>query len=242
MEDTNQKEYPIHVRTDFFDVTLQGIDLELQCTEQHLVSIYKFFYHAGFRLLEIEGRLEVYRKVDGVIYAESVDSMTKYLFDKLKELELLDEALIIDVWDYFEDSDCIRKDLLMEHCLHPKQDGIKDRHDYLLKFDSIYRANFIHETMLRFFRKNHFAQVGDMAGLYDSESPLFFKELKDGQYLVFLHYNRHGACVSMTGYDCWLSKKEPDEAKNNSFDSSAHTEVKLDFDPLQDMALLDRYL
>ena len=61
MEDTNQKEYPIHVRTDFFDVTLQGIDLEVQCTEQHLVSIYKFFYHAGFRLLEIEGRLEIGR-------------------------------------------------------------------------------------------------------------------------------------------------------------------------------------
>lgn len=242
MENQNEQLYPIHVRTNFFDVTLEGEDFDVICLEHHLINMYKYLYLEGFRLLEIENKLEVYRKVEGEIYAESVDSMIKYLFDQLKSMELLDEALLLDVWDYFEDSDCVQKDLLMEHCLFPKTDGMKDRHQYMLKFDTVYRANFFHEMMLRFFRKYSFVQVGDMAGLYDSESPLFYKKVGDDKYLVFAHYNRHGACVSLSGYDCWLANQEPDDASVPSFDAKNNTEVKLDFDPLVDMDLLNSYL
>ena len=241
MENRIKLELPIHLSTDFFEVTLADNTLDVVCEESHLINIYNYLYQEGFRILDINDRMELYRKEEGLITTQSIDSMLQYLFDKLKSLELFDKALLLDIWDYFEEIACFQKDLLMEHCLYPKTAGAKDKHQFLLRYDKLYRTSFQNDWMTNLFVKHDFEEV--QAGGEEEKFPLYYKKISDESYLIFTVQRSEYACTGMMSYDSWLSSKKPKKLKTLEPQKEvSFKELKLNFDPLSDWDLIEPYL
>lgn len=243
MKKLEMYEIPIHVATNFFEVSLQDNTLDVVCEESHLLNIYSYLYQEGFRMLCINEQRELYRKSEGEITIQSVGSMMKYFFQKLQSLELYDKALLVDVWDYFDEKECIQKDLLMEYALTPKADADEDKHKFLLRYNKKYRCTYQNKRMNELFDKHEFEELELDLGQQEDKLPVYYKTIEEGKYLVFTKYRSEHSCIGMAGFDCWISSQKPvKKSRLDPREQDYFKKMKEDFDPLEDWPLIQAYL
>lgn len=201
-------------------------------------NIYKFLSSIGFGQTKLDRKRVYYRRIDGDIIPVAIYNIKDEFSKYLKELRF-DNILYSDIMNWYYKKDPIKRNGLFFAYLESPLLPIEE-HIYKLKTDIDYKHDIEIKAILNVFKEKDFKKSIDKKGLFCKDAILYYKKVKDFQYLIFAHFN-HDKKKWKDGFDCYMAtylEKSPSIEKH--IPTSLET-VKLSFKIEQDFKVIDEY-
>lgn len=204
-------------------------------------NIYRFLNSIGFGQTKIDGKRVYYRRINGDIIPVTIYDIKDEFSNYLKELKFgnIPNIPYSDIMNWYYQKDPIKRNGLFFAYLESPLIPIEE-HIYKFKTDINYKHDIEIKEMLNVFMEKDFKKSVDTKGLFCKDAILYYKKVKDFQYLIFAHFN-HDKKKWKDGFDCYLAtylEKSPSIEKH--IPTSLDT-VKLSFNIDQDFKIIDRY-
>lgn len=204
-------------------------------------NIYKFLSSIGFGQTKIDGKRVYYRRINGDIIPVTIYNIKDEFSNYLKELRFgnIPNIPYSDIMNWYYQKDPIKRNGLFSSYLESSLLPIEE-HIYKLKTDIDYKHDIEIKAILNFLKKKDFKKSVDTKGLICKGAVLYYRKIKDSQYLVFAHFN-HDKKRWKDGFDCYMAiymEKSPSIEKH--IPTSLET-VKLSFKIEQDFNIFEGY-
>lgn len=172
-------------------------------------NIYKFLREIGFCQTKLGNKRIFYRRTSDGILPVDFEKIEDAFFDRLKEKDFstIPGVKYSDIFDLFLIENPIRQ---YKSFYDELKDEMTDEeiHEYLLKADLEYRTKYELDETLLLLQKLKFNRTIDTMGEFTRLAPLYYKQIRADEFLVFNHYNIKEKALYQ-GFDCWLVRCEP---------------------------------
>lgn len=209
-----------------------------------LIAIYETLKNTlGFRYAKIGGKgYYLQKNSDGLFeivnFHKLTDGFRIYIRENFVDITSNKEIAFSDFMNvYYKKRPLKDSNLCKKHLGANFELTVEQEHLVKMKIDNKYRIDFNYHEMCQFLKEKGFTETVDKVGNFSKDKPLFYKKLKNENYIAFnqpFSPKKGNSCT----FDFWRVKAQSEkEFLKQKLDERLLFDIRLGFDLREDIEL-----